>query len=130
MATSINPQYPSNTTDAWLPDTLVGGSPENIVTDGTMTLIAGQNLSRGALLGKITGSGKLTLSLSAAGDGSQNPYAILAENCNAVTDSICAVYLAGEFDPNVMTFGTGQTAALTKDALRVLGIFLKTFVSR
>lgn len=130
MATSINPQYPSNTSDSWLPDTLVGGSPEQLVTDGTLTLIAGQNLSRGALLGKITASGKLTLSLNASSDGSQNPYAILAENCNAVADSICAVYLAGEFDQGQVIFGTGQTIANTKDALRVLGIFLKTFVSR
>lgn len=130
MATSINPQYPSNATDSWLPDTLVASGNINTITDGTLTLIAGQNLLRGALLGKITATGKLTLSLSASGDGSQNPYCILAENCNAVADSICAVYLAGEFDANQIIFGTGQTLTNTKDPLRVLGIFLKTFVSR
>ena len=130
MASTWNPQYPSNASDSYLPDTLVAGSNLPTITDGTYSLIAGQNLARGAVLGKITTSGFLTLSLNASSDGSQVAFAILAEANNAVSTQICAVYTAGEFNQNALVFGTGQTVANTKDALRDGGIFLKTFVSR
>jgi len=112
--------------DTYTPSALIAGDAARLVTD-TMTLISGQNLTRGALLGKITASGKLTLCLSAAVDGSQTPYAILADDASATSgDVLCGVYLAGEFNTRAMTFGTGTTAANSKDTLRALGIFLKT----
>jgi hypothetical protein len=51
------------------------------------TLIAGQNLQAGAVLGKITTSGKLTSYLPGAADGSQVVYGILYANTNAVVDT-------------------------------------------
>ncbi len=101
---------------------------DDYVTD-TGVLISGQNLQRGALLGRITTGGKLNLSLSAAADGSQTPFAILAEDTDATGgDKPCIYYLFGEFNANQMTFGTAHTLASTKNALRALGIFLKTAV--
>lgn len=96
------------------------------VTD-SVTLISGQNLARGAVLGRITASGKYTLSLSASSDGSQTPVAILADAVDASGgDKAAPVYLTGEINSAALTFGTGHTAASAKPGLRALGLFLKT----
>lgn len=130
MAT-FNPQVPGIVSETYSPDRLIAGMAIRIVTDAAV-LVSGQNLTRGAVLGKITTGGKLTLSLTASSDGSQTPYAILAEDTNAsAADKTCTVYLAGEFNPNVMTFGTGHSAttATTVAALRDGGIYLKSYIS-
>lgn len=90
-------------------------------------LVSGQVLDAGALLGKITASGKLTLSLAAATDGSEVPYAILSEATDATSgDKVCPIILAGPVAEKNIIFGAGHTAESTKDTLRDLGIFLKT----
>lgn len=105
-------------------DNLIAGDFP-LVTDAE-TLITGQNLTRGAVLGRITASGKLNLSLSAAVDGSEVPYAILAEDKDATAgDQPVTVYKTGEFSEGALTIGTGHTAASIKDGLRDRGIFLK-----
>jgi hypothetical protein len=115
-------------TETFTPDALVAGSFD-IVTDSA-TLVSGQNLLRGAVLGKITTGGKLNLSLSAASDGSQTPLAVLAESCDASGgDKTCNIYLTGEFNQDALTIGTAHTAASIKDGLRAKGIFLKSPVS-
>jgi hypothetical protein len=78
----------------------------------------------------VTGGG-LTKSLSAATDGSQNPYAVLAEDVNATSADVADVliYTGGCLNSNKMTFGTAHTANSTKGALRSKGIILKTPVS-
>lgn len=89
------------------------------------TLISGQNLVRGALLGIITASGKYTLSLLASSDGSQVPDSILVEDANATAGDVEALtYIRGQFDANSVTFGTGQTQANTFQVLRGKGIDL------
>lgn len=106
------------------PDNLINGAIPIATRGGT--LISGQNLSRGALLGIITASGKYTLSLSAAGDGSQTPVAILAEDKDASGgDEETLVYEKGQFNESAMTFGTGHTADSVRDGLRDKGIFMK-----
>lgn len=123
-----NAQVPGVAAEAYIPDQLVAGNAK-LVTD-SVTLVSGQNLKRGAVLGKITASGKYTLALSASADGSQTPNVILADDCDASGgDKICAVYLAGEFNTRAMTFGTGITAASAKETLRDAGIYLKNSVS-
>jgi hypothetical protein len=110
------------------PDKLYAGDTMPRVQE-TVVLISGQNLLRGALLGKITASSKYTLSLSAAADGSQTPEAILVDDCNAsAADARCSVYLTGEFNPAAMTFGAGHTSASVAAGLRNKGIFLKATV--
>lgn len=107
-------------------DILAGDFPQ--VTE-SVTIITGQNLVRGTVLGKITASGKFTTSLSASSDGSQTPDAILLEDCDATSaDKVAPVALSGEFNQNALTIGTGHTAASIKAGLRAKSIFLKDSV--
>jgi hypothetical protein len=115
-----------STEGIYVPDNLVANEPALLLSEKG-TLLSGQNLKRGALLGRITAGGKLMLSLSASGDGSQNPMAILAEDCDASAgDKECLYYVRGDFNDFAVTFGTGHTAASTKAALRDIGIFIVT----
>ena len=77
------------------------------------------------------GSGKLVLSLSAAKDGSNVPYAIAAATVDAsAADKGISVYLSGEFNEDALTLGTGHTVASIRDGFRDKGIHLKSPVSR
>jgi hypothetical protein len=99
------------------------------VTD-IRTVVSGQNLSRGAVLGKITASGKYTLCDSTAEDGSQAPVCILAEDCDASAGDVNAeVILSGAFNESQLTFGGTDAADTHRDALRDLNIYLKKAVS-
>ncbi|OCP07978.1 MULTISPECIES: head decoration protein [unclassified Ensifer] len=90
-----------------------------------VTIAAGQNLPRGAVLGRVTATKEYVLSLAASTDGSETPSAILEE---AVDASVGAdkgpAHLSGHFVARNLTFGTGHTAASTKDGLRAFGIYL------
>jgi len=110
--------------DSYTPDRLLaGGNP--VPAQGV--LISGQNLARGAPLGQITTSGKLTQLDSTAHDGSQNIHSILSADCNASGgDQTCAIYIAGEFDANAVGFKDADTAAIFSDAARRLHIYFKT----
>lgn len=52
------------------------------------TLISGQNLVAGTVVGKITASGKYTILAPAAGDGSQNAAGVIVPNVNASTGDV------------------------------------------
>ena len=52
-------------------------------TQGVLAAAAGNNLKSGAVLGKITASGKYTLLAPTASDGSQTAAAILCWNTDA-----------------------------------------------
>jgi hypothetical protein len=68
---------------------------------------------------------KYLLSAIAAVDGSQYPEAILAEDADATAGDVEAlVYENGEYNVTQLTFGTGHTAATTRDVLRQKGIVL------
>lgn len=115
---------PSFSSTSYTPDRLLAGDfPRETQT---VTLISGQNLARGAVLGKITASGKYTLSLSASGDGSQTPVAILAADTDASGgDKLAPIYLSGDFNEDRVTLGAGHTVASVRDGLRDLAIYLK-----
>ncbi|MDB5853285.1 MAG: hypothetical protein JWR22_1326 [Herminiimonas sp.] len=122
-----NPQTPGIYAEAYIPDQLIAGN-HKLVTD-SVTILSGQVLQRGSVLGKITASGKYILALSAAGDGSQTPVAIAADYIDASGgDVVGGIYLAGEFNSTVVTLGTGITLAAATAALRPLSIYLKTNV--
>jgi hypothetical protein len=122
-----NPQVPSISAQTFVPDQLIAG-PKQIVTRNVT--ITGGPYVRGAVLGKITASGKFTLALSASSDGSQTPTAILADNADgSAADVIAGVFLEGEFNINAVTLGTGITSTAAQDALRPLGVHLKSSVS-
>lgn len=111
------------TEGTYVPDALIAG--DFPIRTRLVTLVSGQNVVRGAVLGQITTGGKYALSLSAASDGSQAVKAIAAESVDATGgDKQIVIYEAGDFNEDKLTFGTGHTAASTRDALRDLSIFL------
>ena len=88
-----------------------------------VTIVSGQDLKRGAVLGKITTGGKYTLSLSAAMDGSEVPKAILAVDCDASGgDKVAPVLIAGDFADDALTYGAGHTAATVNAAFEAAGV--------
>ncbi|MEE8128183.1 head decoration protein [Candidatus Vondammii sp. HM_W22] len=85
-------------------DNLIAGSVPQIATDDE-TLITGQNLSRGALVGRITASGKITECDNAALNGSDVPLGIMVHPVNATTaDKTCQIYVAGAFHSDELTW--------------------------
>ena len=103
---------------------LIGEHP---VTSRPITLLSGQNLARGAVLGKITASGKYILSLSGAVDGSQTPDAVLAEATDASGGDVATpAYFTGGFDESKLVLGSAHTVASIREGLRTKGIHLLT----
>lgn len=120
---SPNPFSPGMNSSLFIPDQLVAGTLQ-IVTD-TVT-ITGGSYKRGTVLGAITASGKYTLCVKTAADGSQNPVAILIDDVDASTsDQLGGVYLMGEFNTNYLTIDKSWAMADLKTALRPLCIFLR-----
>lgn len=113
-------------TDTYNADNLIGA---NYPLVGESVVISnGQNLQRGAVLGRVTANGEYILSLSGAVDGSETPEAVLAEDVDASGGAKTAmIYLTGIFNSNRLSFGTGHTASTqaTRDALRLRGIFMR-----
>ena len=91
------------------------------------TVLSGQNVTRGTVLGKITASGKLVIVNSAGtDDGRRAPYAVLADDCDASGgDKTALVYLTGSFNEDKLVFGGTDTISTHRDALRNLGIFAR-----
>ena len=78
-----------------------------------MTLITGQNLVAGTVIGKITASGKYTILAPAAATGEQAAAGILVPNCNATAaDVITRSLLRGpaQVNANDLTWPGGITA--------------------
>lgn len=110
------------TEGTYAPDKLIAGNA-HLLVGRKVTIISGQNLTRGAVLGKITASSKYNLSLSGAADGSQTPDLILAEDCNATSgDKVALAYARGDFNANALTIGTAHTVASITEGLRAKGI--------
>ena len=122
-----NPQTPGIYAETYIPDQLIAGNSK-LVT-GPATILSGQTLQRGSVLGQISASGKYILALSAAVDGSQTPVAIAADYIDASLGDVSGgIYLAGEFNSAALTLGAGITLAAATAALRPLSIYLKTSV--
>lgn len=103
------------------PDNLFAG--DFPVVSGKGILKSGENRQRGTVLGRITATGKLVMSLAASEDDSENIFAILAHDCDASGgDKECVFYKSGHFNASKLTFGTGHTAASLRDAARALSI--------
>lgn len=112
------------TEGTYVPDSLVAGNAHLLVAR-KVTILSGATLARGALLGKITASGKYILSLSAAEDGSETPDLILAEAVDASGgDKTALAYARGDFNALALTLGTGHTVASITEGLRAKGITL------
>ena len=113
----------SFSSSTYSPDKLIAG--ELPPKSRKITLLAGQNLARGAVLGKITASGKYKLSAAAAGDGSEVPDLILAEPTDATAaDKETVAYDRGDFNETAVALGAGHTIASVKEGLRDKNIHL------
>jgi hypothetical protein len=105
------------------PENLIAGEYPRITRK--VIVGTGANLFAGAVLGKITATGKYILSASAAVDGSQVPEAILAEDAPAASADFQAVAIfTGEINELAVTLGAGHTLASIRDGLRNKSIFL------
>lgn len=105
-------------------DALVAGNT-HLLVGRKITVLSGQNLVRGAVVGKITSGGKYKLSASAATDGSETPDLILAEDCDASGgDKQALAYARGDFNSRALTLGAGHTVASITEGLRAKGITL------
>lgn len=96
------------------------------VVSETVTILSGENLERGTVLGKVTATGKMKIVNSANSDGSENPYAVLSDDVDAsAADVVSAAYLSGEYNENKLIVGGTDTVAQHKAAMRLLGMYQK-----
>ena len=117
------------TEGTYTPDSLLAGNAHLLVAR-KVTVLSGQVLPRGAVLGIVTASGKAILSLAAASDGSQTPDLILAEDVDATgADATALAYERGDFNARAITLGTGHTVASIREGLRAKGIALLTAIA-
>lgn len=95
----------------------------------SLTILAGQILTAGAVLGRVTATDKYVLSDDGASDGSENPVLILPFAVDATAGDVDAVaYASGEFDAAKLNFGGTHTAATVEAAFRQAGLplFVRT----
>lgn len=108
----------------YAPDNLLAGEYPRV--ERVVTIAAGADLAKGAVLGRITANGKFKLSASASLDGSQTPDAVLAEKANAADNDVQAVvYFSGEFNENALVLGAGHTLDSVRIALRAKNVYLR-----
>jgi hypothetical protein len=116
----------SFTSTVFSPGGLIAAN-SNLLYHEQLTLLSGQVLVRGAVLGKVAASGKYVLSVSAATDGSQVPAAILVDDINASGgDAAVLGYTRGDFLASGLTLGAGHTVASVSVAFKDIGIFIST----
>ena len=95
-------------------DSLIAGGA---IRTAASTLISGQDLARGAVVGRIAASGKLTLCNPSASDGSQVPTGIMVHSVDASAgDAACQQYVAGDFNEADVVWHANFTAVLKAKA--------------
>jgi hypothetical protein len=111
----------------------------SICRDSIVINDAAATLRVGAVLGKVTATGKYKLATSGAADGSQTPVAVLIMDGLGLSRDIT---LAANTDTKAIALtrgpvivadaglqlGTGITAAAAKSALQAVGILVETAV--
>lgn len=102
---------------------IVGSFP--VVMD-SVKLIAGRAYKRGSVIAIVAADEKGTVVDSSKTDGSEKPYAILAEDTDATNaDVVAPVYLSGEFNQDDLICGGSDNVSKHKAALRNLNIYIK-----
>ena len=105
-------------------DNLFAGKYPDVEEGGT--LITGQNLTRGTVLGLITASGKLSIFDTANADGTEIPYGVLLESTDATAaDEVCPVAVSGKFQIDALTAGgtTDLSIAAVQKLLRAVNLY-------
>jgi hypothetical protein len=97
-----------------------------------ITVVSGQDLAAGAVLGKITASGKYTAVAPAASDGSESAAGILYEAVDASGGDESGVAILRDAEVNNEELGWGSLNAgqktTAKSQLKTLGIFVRDAV--
>ena len=110
------------------PCNLIAGEYPRI--ERIITIASGSALTKGSVLGRVTASGKFSLSASDAGDGSETPDAILAEDVDAsAEDKQAVVYFSGEFNTKALNLVAGHTIQSISAELRLRNITLRQNLS-
>lgn len=127
--------FPARTgvADSFTPDAqlmLPGSRPrfQNFVLTGGVTY------AKGSVLGMVTASRKLKLAAAAAGDGSQNPIAVLDRDIAAFdTDgttpldtSFDVIVRGAVLNPAALVLGAGITSNAAQDALTARGFSFRS----
>ncbi|OUM71463.1 head decoration protein [Pseudomonas caspiana] len=108
----------------YTPDQLSAGAFPVMIDTGVIA--SGQKLNRGAVLGRVTGSGEYLLCKAAATDGSKVPVAILDQSTDTTKGALVApIRLTGEVLASQLSLGEGLTLAQAKAALRPLCLFVR-----
>lgn len=107
---------------------IVAGYP---ITNRDMTLLSGEVVTRGQVLGKVTASGKLRAYNTANSDGSETPYAVAADDTDATGgDTVIAPYIQAHVSQDALIFAatddydTAAEILAVNDALQGRGIFV------
>ncbi|RMH85217.1 head decoration protein [Pseudomonas sp. AOB-7] len=115
---------PNPTRSTYTPDHLIAGDFPQVKESGVIA--AGQQLARGAVLGKVTADGQYKLSLAAAADGSEVPVVVLDADIDTTGGAAPGpLLLTGEVLGSGLTLGAGHTVASVKAALRLLSLFVR-----
>ena len=107
---------PSLSESNYLGDLLKYEAP-NLFSRESITVAAGANLSLGTVLGRITASGKYTLSPATGADGSQTAVAVLLYPVNAtLADAVGIVVTRG---PAIVSRAALAYEATVNDAAKI-----------
>ncbi|VVT02792.1 Bacteriophage lambda head decoration protein D [Marinobacter salarius] len=101
-------------TESFQEDSLVVGG----LTDfGNGTLESGQDLVRGTVIGRVTATGDLKISLQTASDGSEKPIGALVHDVDASSAAAaCQFVRGGWLNKSLLTWHASWTEALQKSA--------------
>lgn len=100
--------------ETYMPDDLIAGSFP--IETQTETIASGETIERGAVLGRVTATKKLKVSVADAEDGSETPLFIAIHDLGELAaDLETPVYKAGAFRSSRLVLGEGHTP----DSVRV-----------
>lgn len=97
---------------------LFAGDQDDVITEEAV-VVAGQNLAKYTVVGRIAASGKLAVYNPAAVDGTEKAIGILTQAANAVADTRVAIFTAGFFNHTALVWPAGVATLLARqDAFR------------
>lgn len=106
---------------------IAGSAPTPIEKWGT--LVSGQSVVRGQMLGIVTASGKYATYASNASNGTEVANAICAQTCDATSGDLpILIYQSGTFNEDRLTLShSGDTITdAIREVLRKIGIYIRT----
>lgn len=109
-----------------VPDKLLAGADIPVLTEGVAIKLGQGILSRGAVIGIETATGKGMLCDKNAVDGSQTAKFILAEETidATVADVVATCYMTGKFNRKALLFGINGAPTTLDADLRGVGMYL------